>query len=440
MNTFNKAVGLALFLAICLIASSDAMPMPYPYWPYWGWPNENTYQSNNQYASANGGNGVAQAELAQCYFFGYGTEINRHEAFRWYEKSAVCGNTQGQVCLADCYLNGSGTERDLRAAFAWYKVASDAGNAFGKNSVGMLYAKGEGVEQDYRKALYYFKQAASIADECQMSDAMIPFDTAMCYQFGRGTMCDVHTSLLWHRKAYERRNKYSLRQLDVRSDLVKFEKDLNLLCIKREGECDLNLTRTFFEIVQNDCQVELKNKSKSDVLSQVDDGSEDYDVFKFIEYLYTALPEREAYCSKSNEGYGIIDVRKQLANFTSTLALSNEIAAFIDFSPPNARFNTFDPSVKPQPGFSPPHTTRTLPDVIMCSESYTTIADIWINYPNKISLSQNNSTSLLSLAYKESLSAVQGNLTQRCGIVPVGDPKKRGGDNNGTDGTIAHIS
>ncbi|CAG8561283.1 10164_t:CDS:1 [Ambispora gerdemannii] len=62
MTTFNKVVGLALFLAICLIASSDAIPiyisypMPNPYYPYW--PYVNTYQTNNQYANANGGDGT----------------------------------------------------------------------------------------------------------------------------------------------------------------------------------------------------------------------------------------------------------------------------------------------------------------------------------------------------------------------------------------------
>ncbi|CAG8693885.1 1800_t:CDS:1, partial [Ambispora leptoticha] len=164
--------------------------------------------------AAYNGNTDSQAELAQMYLYGSGTEVNRHEAFRWYEKSAVCGNTQGQMCLADCYLHGTGTERDLGAAFAWCKAASDAGNVSGKSSVGMLYAKGEGVEQDYRKAFYYFQQAANMAEERQMSNAMIPFDVAMCYQLGKGIMRDIHTSLLWHRKAHKRRNMYSPRQLD----------------------------------------------------------------------------------------------------------------------------------------------------------------------------------------------------------------------------------
>ncbi|CAG8563771.1 3715_t:CDS:2, partial [Ambispora gerdemannii] len=86
MTIFNKVVGLALFLAICLIASSDARPMPEPILNSYTIGNGNSYLSGNQangngYRNGNQGNGNVSGYWSGN---GYGNGIWNGGYGRWW--------------------------------------------------------------------------------------------------------------------------------------------------------------------------------------------------------------------------------------------------------------------------------------------------------------------------------------------------------------------
>lgn len=117
--------------------------------------------------AAEQGHDKAQFEVAQRYYYGYGTNVSDHaKAFELFKKSAEQGNTKSQLMLGMMYGKGEAPEgKDYGKAAFWLEKAKDD-NEFpiGKAFLGMMYLQGQGVEQDQVKGLRLLKEAAALGD------------------------------------------------------------------------------------------------------------------------------------------------------------------------------------------------------------------------------------------------------------------------------------
>ena len=99
-------------------------------------------------AKATKGNGVAQKNLANCYFAGQGVTQDYSEAVNWYRKAAEQNVSGAQVQLGYCYENGKGVEKDDAEAVKWHRKAAEQNNVAGQLSLSKHYADGTGVEKN----------------------------------------------------------------------------------------------------------------------------------------------------------------------------------------------------------------------------------------------------------------------------------------------------
>ena len=74
------------------------------------------------------------------------------KAFKWYEKAAIQGNHIAQNNLGDIYFNGFGLNQDYREAFKWYEKAANQGYVEAQYILGKMYQLGQGINQDYKEA------------------------------------------------------------------------------------------------------------------------------------------------------------------------------------------------------------------------------------------------------------------------------------------------
>ena len=77
---------------------------------------------------AEGGDAIAQDELAVMYDKGIGVEPDKSEALKWCRKSAEQGVPNAQLNLGIFYNNGEVVNQDLKEAVKWYRKAADQGH------------------------------------------------------------------------------------------------------------------------------------------------------------------------------------------------------------------------------------------------------------------------------------------------------------------------
>ncbi len=72
---------------------------------------------------AEGGDPVAQYELAGFHHYGRVGAVNFDKARQWYERAAKQGNTDAMLGLAVIHGFGQGVPQDKRVAFRWMVIA-----------------------------------------------------------------------------------------------------------------------------------------------------------------------------------------------------------------------------------------------------------------------------------------------------------------------------
>ena len=108
--------------------------------------------------------------LGRLYNFGYGTEQDYTEAFKWFEKAAGAGNHYAQYSLGKIYFFGNGLDRDIDMARQWLTLSAEAGNEYAKaliehmesynqtaarNAVlSMFLSFGRLISDDYNRSLH----------------------------------------------------------------------------------------------------------------------------------------------------------------------------------------------------------------------------------------------------------------------------------------------
>src|SRR5687767_7422945 len=104
-------------------------------------------KTNNNEATENLDDEMAQYNLGNCYENGIGVKKDETKAFEYYKKSAEKGYNMAQNKLGILY-ESKGTEKDLKKAIYWYSKAAENGNQFAQYNLGIFYENGIGVEKD----------------------------------------------------------------------------------------------------------------------------------------------------------------------------------------------------------------------------------------------------------------------------------------------------
>ena len=132
-------------------------------------------------------------ELAKCYYFGTGVDMDKKKAAYWFLKLAEMGNLDGQRWIASMYSSGIGVEKDTDKAIQWYQKAIGNGGGIALTALGRLYQD----LGDKKNAFKYFTLAA----EKNLSDGQR--NLGLCYHDGIGVEIDYAKARYWLEKAID---------------------------------------------------------------------------------------------------------------------------------------------------------------------------------------------------------------------------------------------
>lgn len=145
----------------------------------------------------------AQNEIADMYYFGYGTDKDLKRSVHWLTVSSEKGNFRSINKLAGFYYKGIGVEQDFNVALILYKQAAEIGEPYCQATVGNHYYSGKCIGQDYYEAVKWYRKSA----EQGFAPAMT--NVGYAYQFGRGVPLDEKVAVKWYKKGAEAGSKVS---------------------------------------------------------------------------------------------------------------------------------------------------------------------------------------------------------------------------------------
>ena len=134
---------------------------------------------------AKAGDGFAQAQLSEAFWYGYGVTQNNQEAAKWAKKSFDQENSYG-ICMYAALLDmGAGVRQDSALALELWRRAANAGEGWAHARLGDRYLKGYGgVSRDYATAVSYLQVAAAKGNHWAMGNL------GQCYEYGWGVPVD----------------------------------------------------------------------------------------------------------------------------------------------------------------------------------------------------------------------------------------------------------
>lgn len=141
------------------------------------------------------GDGEAQCLVAEAYFHGHGTELDRSRAFEWYLLAASKGLPGAMDSLGLCYTAGHGCKQNYQQAVRWYRQAAFKGHCGGMSNLGYCYLTGRGVDPDPDEGLYWIRQAA------ERGHAPAQTMLGECYLLGNGVEADRGQAAAWLERA-----------------------------------------------------------------------------------------------------------------------------------------------------------------------------------------------------------------------------------------------
>lgn len=129
---------------------------------------------------AKNGDSEMQWVVGNCFYNGYGVDMDYSKAVEWFKKSADQGYPGGQANLGFLYYNGiGGLKQDTQLAYEWIQKSVDQNDARGWVILG--------------KYLHLVENNASEAFKCYEKSAKMGYPPAiagmaLCYIFGDGVM------------------------------------------------------------------------------------------------------------------------------------------------------------------------------------------------------------------------------------------------------------
>jgi serine/threonine protein kinase len=130
----------------------------------WGWKNEYYAASLPIYKYYDNADDLqTPVRVATMYEEGKGTDIDKKEAFAWYQKAAERGNPVVALKLAQMLERGDGVDADVGAAVEWYRKAAEAGQAEAQFRLGIAYLRGDNLKLSANSAesTKWLEQAAA---------------------------------------------------------------------------------------------------------------------------------------------------------------------------------------------------------------------------------------------------------------------------------------
>lgn len=168
-------------------------------------------------------------QIGRLYNFGYGTEKNYSEAFKWYKKAADKGNAYACYETAKMLQDGIGTENSLEQAEFYFKTAYKGFCKIQSENLddkilyrlGVMTLKGLGCKADRDGGIEYIKQSAELGNEYAkifLENTDI-YNTAavqnsvisMLFSFGRLIYDDYNRSLRQQNMHTEHKLKAAIR-------------------------------------------------------------------------------------------------------------------------------------------------------------------------------------------------------------------------------------
>lgn len=164
---------------------------------YWGLGTEKDYTKSFYYdnIAANLGNADSIAVLGFDYEHGVGVVTDQNKAISLYQQAVSLGSTRGMTYLGQCFENGTGVNKDCEMAVTLYRQAAEQGYARAQRILGLCYEKGTGVPEDKCKAVYWYKKSA------EQDNKVAQRWLAMCYEYGDGVGVDISQAIEWYLKA-----------------------------------------------------------------------------------------------------------------------------------------------------------------------------------------------------------------------------------------------
>lgn len=138
----------------------------------------------------------AQFILGNCYYNGYGIDVDYAEALSWREKAAEAGDAQTQFLVAQQYFSGIGTLIDVEKAKHWYTLSAENGNVEAQFELAKLLENGKDrVKKNLAGAFYWYKKAA------EADDIYAILKVGQMYDAGIGIGKNIEKALYWYEKA-----------------------------------------------------------------------------------------------------------------------------------------------------------------------------------------------------------------------------------------------
>ncbi len=171
-------------------------------------------------------------QLATCYYFGHGVDINRaeiksiyeriaqfadaetlyelachyedghliesdhQEAARLYLLAATKGNADAQYRYALCLARGKGVDKSLSESIYYLDLAGNQNHAKALYLLGKYFFEGKGVKQNEKTALVFYSKAAAMGDEAAC------YQMATCLEQGIGTSQDLYLASTFYFQSY----------------------------------------------------------------------------------------------------------------------------------------------------------------------------------------------------------------------------------------------
>ncbi|CAG8530561.1 13001_t:CDS:2 [Ambispora gerdemannii] len=188
-------------------------------------------------------------------------------------------------------------------------------------------------------------------------------------------------------------------------------KDLDATC---KSPCDNKIIQNLNTQIQTDCKDELTkflqtttnpDNSSEDNSNSDDDGTDEIiaagDAWMMI---YSIIPLHQSICAKNSNGggYSVIEVRTAASNYVSRLSNGEFTQAMVNFAPPDAQLSYGSAGGN--------QTYVTLPEDILCSNSYQKMSTPWIDYTNNNPLT----VDALQTYVKGVMAPIIGNSTSLC--------------------------
>lgn len=114
--------------------------------------------------AASEGSADAKALLSEMFYYGFGVEEDKSEAFRLNNEGAAEGNLYCMYTLGIMYLRGVATEQDPERAYELISKAAARKYPQAVNALGTFYMTGTHVQRDLAEAERLFREAMALGD------------------------------------------------------------------------------------------------------------------------------------------------------------------------------------------------------------------------------------------------------------------------------------